>query len=202
MRRINLAVAALAIAAVAPVASAQSTNSKITFDVHAGMVSSQLGDGEDELAKTKSGMNIGLTAGYDFSPALRFTLGYDRGTVGIDEEGASSDDNFGISSIDLGARYSFVSSARRWTPFLGAAVSRRMAASDVEGLGDLEANGIGFNFGGGVDYAFSPKMSLSGSAAYTMGKLGNWTVDGDDVDAPDLDANGYKVNVGLTFRPF
>ena len=201
MRRINFAVAALAFAAVAPVASAQSTNSKITLGVHAGMISNELGSGDEEIAKTKSGANFGVLAGYDFTPAVRFTLGVDRGSIGIDEDG--SDDNFALTTIDLGARYSFVSSARRITPFVNAGVSRRMLSTEIEGLGDLSANGIGFNLGAGVDYAFSPKMSLGGSFGYTMGKLGNWELDGESSDEDiDVDANGYKVNVGLTFRPF
>jgi opacity protein-like surface antigen len=203
MRRINFAVAALAFAAIAPVAAAQSTNSKITLGVHAGMVSNELGSGDEELAKTKSGANFGVVAGYDFSPALRFTLGVDRGSIGIDEEGASSDDNFALTTIDLGARYSFVSSARRITPFVNAGVSRRMLSAEVEGLGDLTANGIGFNLGAGVDYALSPKMSLGGSFGYTMGKIGNFELDGEsDESDTEFDGNGYKVNVGLTFRPF
>ena len=201
MRRINFAVAALAFAAIAPVAAAQSTNSKITLGVHAGMVSNELGSGDEELAETKSGANVGVMAGYDFTPALRFTLGVDRGSIGIDAP--DSDDNFALTTIDLGARYSFVSSARRFTPFVAGGVSRRMLSTEIEGLGDLTANGFGFNLGAGVDYALSPKMSLGGSFGYTMGKIGNFEIDGEsDPDDTEIDGNGYKVNVGLTFRPF
>ena len=199
MRRITFSVAALAFVALAPMASAQNT-SKLTFDLRAGMASNQIGDGDEELAKLKSGASFGAGIGYDLTPAFRMGLGLDVAKLPIDEEGAEGD--FGLRTIELSGRYSFIAQSRRWTPFVSAHVAQRNVGADVEGFGEIEGSGIGYGIGGGVDYAFSPKMSLSTSAGYTMGKFGSWKLDGEDVDGDDLDGNGFRVNVGVAFRPF
>src|SRR5689334_5573923 len=122
MRRLQLSVAALAIAAVAPVAQAQSSApsaaSKFTVDLHVG--GAQL---SPEKADSKSGGGAGIGLGYDVTPALRLGLGMDLAK--IDYKDTDLQGNFALVNFDIGARYSFVAPTRRWAPFLNAAVTPR-----------------------------------------------------------------------------
>ena len=200
MSRIKFSLAAIALVAMSTAAQAQTpATKKLTLDLHAGMASASLGSGDSEI-KTKSGANFGAGIGYDVTPAFRLGLGIDLAKLPLDEEGFDGD--IGLTSFDLNGRYSFMNTARRWTPFLSAGVASRAIGADIDGVGDYEASGIGFNLGGGVDYAFSPKMALTTAAGYTMGKFGDQKLDGDKIEGDDLDGNGFKVNVGLTFRLF
>ena len=205
MRRLQLSVAALAIAAVAPVAHAQksapSAASKFTVDLHVG--GAQL---SPEHADSKSGGGAGLGLGYDVTPALRLGLGMD--VAKIDYSDSDLQGNFALVNFDIGARYAFVAPTRRWSPFLAAAVTPRSLGAKVDdGSGskkDLSGTGTGYTLGAGVDYSMSPKMAFSGALNYTGGKFDSWKYDGQDVSDMfgSLKASGMRVNVGLTFHPF
>ena len=201
MRRISLSLATLAFAAIAPIAGAQSasTGSKLTLDLRAGMASGMIDDNDTGL-KTKGGADYGVSLGYDVTPAIRLGLGLGLSKQPLDVTGVTGD--VGVSQFDLGARYSFVSAQRRWTPFLSAAVSPRALSFEEDGGSKYEASGTGFSVGAGMDYAFSPKIAFQGTLGYVTGKFGDWKVDGDKVDAPKIDANGMHVNFGVSFRPF
>lgn len=204
MRRTTFSLAALAFVAIAPVASAQGTQSaasKLTFGINSGTTTI---DASDDIAKTKMGIGYGVSAGYDIMPALRLTAGVDMAKVDIDEEGATGD--IGLTQLDFGARYSFLNVSPKFTPFLNASLTRRSFGADMP-LGEEEVevvfSGMGYTFGGGADYTLSPKLAITGGIKYTMGSFGKVEVDGESEDLDeDIDANGMRVNVGLTWRPF
>ena len=205
MRRTTFSLAALAFVAIAPVASAQGTQtaaSKLTFGINSGTTTIDAGE---DLVKTKMGIGYGISAGYDILPALRLTAGVDLAKVDIDEEGAEGD--FGLRQMDFGARYSFLNVSPRFTPFLNASATHRSLGADMpdgEG-GEVEVifSGMGYTFGGGADYTLSPKLAITGGLKYTMGSFGKVEVDGESEDLDEkADANGMRINVGLTWRPF
>ena len=204
MRRISLSLAALALAAIAPAAHAQkaaSPMSRVTVDLHANGSSVTPKD-----ADTKSGGGAGVGLGYDVIPALRIVANVDLAKIDVTDEAAGIDGNFALRQIDLGARYSFMAQARRWTPFLQASVTPRHMGADVDdGSGNtvkVEMSGTAFSFGGGVDYAFSPRTSFGAGLHYTVGSFDKFKVDGQDAQGDKIDANGARLNVGVTWRPF
>ena len=206
MRRTTFSLAALAFVAIAPVASAQGTQSaasKLTFGITSGTASI---DASDDIAKTKMGIGYGISAGYDVLPALRLTAGVDMAKVDIDEEGATGD--IGLTQLDFGARYSFLNVSQKFTPFVNASLTRRSFGADMpigEGGEELEVifSGMGYTLGGGADYTLNPKLSLMGNVKYTLGSFSKVEVDGESEDLDEnIDANGMRINVGLTWRPF
>ena len=200
MRRSTFSLAALAFVAIAPVAVAQNatTGSKITIGLNSGTTSVDA----DEI-ETKQGIGYGLNLGYDVMPALRITAGVDMAK--IDLEDGSGD--FGLTQFDIGARYSFLQVSPKFQPFVLGSLTQRSMAADVDlGTGDeqeLVISGLGYSLGGGVDYAFSSKVSFNGTVKYTMGKFSKAEVDGEEADEfGDIDANGMRLMLGVTFRPF
>ena len=204
MRRTTFALAALAFVAAAPVAYAQAASpmSKLTVDVHANGNSLSPEDGD-----RANGAGFGFGLGYDVMPALRISASMDMSKIDVTDEEAGIEGNFGLAQFDIGARYSFLSSARRWTPFLNAAISPRSMAADVEDPDsgeevEMSFSGTGYSLGGGVDYTLSPKLAFTSSLTYTMGKFDTMEIDGQEFEGGELKTNGTRVNLGLTWRPF
>ena len=206
MRRTTFSLAALAFVAIAPVASAQgnqSIMSKFTLDVATGTTTV---DASDDLAKTKMGIGYGLQLGFDVTPALKLVAGWDAAKVDIDEEEAEGD--FGLAQFDIGARYSFLNVSPKFQPYLQASVTPRSFGADIPdgegGENEYIFSGIGYSFGGGLNYSLSPKLAIMGGLTYTMGKFDTLEIDGNevDLDGEEVDANGMRVRVGLSFRPF
>lgn len=208
MRRTTFSLAALAFVAIAPVASAQgnqSIMSRFTLDVATGTTTV---DASDDLAKTKMGIGYGLQLGFDVMPALKIVAGWDAAKIDIDEEGAEGD--FGLSQFDIGARYSFMNVSPKFRPYLQASVTPRSFASDLENpetgeTAELTFSGMGYSFGGGLDYVLSPKLAIMGGLTYTTGSFDKVELDGEEADLEGdeaIDANGMRVRVGLSWRPF
>lgn len=205
MRRTTLSLAALAFVAFAPAAFAQAASpmSKITVDLHANGASLSPEEGDRQ-----NGAGFGLGLGYDVMPALRLTASMDLSKIDVSDEEIGLEGNFGLTQIDIGARYSFLSAARKWTPFLNAAFSPRTLAADVEDPDsgeevEVKFSGNAFSFGGGFDYTMSPKLAFTTNLTYTMGSFDTMEVDGEEMESSDSpNTNGTRINVGLTWRPF
>lgn len=201
MRRTTLSLAALAFVAFAPAAFAQNASaaSKLTFGVNSGSTSI---DADEEGFETKSGIGYGLSVGYDLLPALRITAGADLAKIDL----KSGDGDFGLTQLDLGARYSFLNVSQKFTPFMLGSLTNRTMAADVDmgaGEQELAISGLGYSVGGGVDYGFSPKLAFTGAVKYTMGSFSKAEVDGEDAEGfEDIDASGMRLQLGLTWRPF
>ena len=62
-------------------------------------------------------------------------------------------------------------------------------------------SGVGFTFGGGVQYYVAPVLALGAGVRWTVGEFDTVKFNGMTVDGFKLDATSTRLNLGVTWRP-
>jgi len=194
---------AAALLTTAPVLAAQSANRSNTrgFMVGAHLNGSSLSyEGGDQ----ESGGGIGLAIGYGFSPRVQLFFNVDAANVDIGD--ADIGGTYALGHGDLGIRYTFAKATQRWTPYLSAAFTSRLATADVEtgvlSTTEVSISGPAFTVGGGVQYFFSERLALDAGLLFSSGKFNTIKVGSISVDVDDVDnSTSARFNVGLKFYP-
>ncbi len=140
----------------------------------------------DDDAFTGSGGD--LTLGYDVTPSITVYTQL-RGSSGDGDEGFS----VSLGGLSLGGRYHL--GRGRVVPYLGAGVAYQTATFDLTGLGSLDYSGPGGELEGGVLYALSRSLSLTGGVGAAFTSLSS---EGRE-DA--ISATTVRLGVGLSWRP-
>lgn len=146
----------------------------------------------------------GLILGYGFNPTVELFLQLDGAE--FDVEDAEVTGIWTMGHADLGVRFHFADSLRRWVPYLQAALSGRVVGVDeAEVLGqpetDVELLGGAFTVGGGIMLYFNQTLAadlqlLWSGGRFTEVSTGNVTVSGLDVDA-----QSSRFNIGISWWP-
>jgi opacity protein-like surface antigen len=162
-------------------------------------------DESDTDNTTESGAGLGVQAGWGFTP--RWALFVDAAGASIDaEEG----DDYSLAHFDVGLRFHFVSATRALVPYLDAAFTGRAAEQKNVTLDDgtpggttgtLSFSGSGFSLGGGLQYFFSPKLSLNAGLRWTTGAFDSAKFQDVQVNDLDFDASSTRVNLGVVWYP-
>lgn len=163
----------------------------------------------DEITK---GLNFGLAFGLDVGSGFAVGVGYDRlnGQSDIGDASGSIEYDLPANLVRAFGRYSF-ESAGRASGFLEASLGSVSSAGTISiaitGVGsvtgDVEGSGLAFEGAGGVSLWATPQFAVTGAAGYRFAKVGNVTVDGTRVYAPNgsdysLDYSGLFVRTGIT----
>jgi hypothetical protein len=185
---------ALLIAALPVTAHAQDKSRSQGFFVGAGLEGTAVSI-EDEDS-TDSGGGFGVTVGYGFTPRLAIYGHF---------SGANVDSNdlvgeYGVGHFDIGARVHFRAPANTVVPFFQAALSSRALTQDF-GSDEIEASGIGFAVGGGINAHFTQAFAFSAGATWSFGNLGNFKVNGSEIDTDSVGMSTARVHVGIVWFP-
>ena len=207
---LSACVGALALPAVASVASAQqpaaplprANTEKLMLSLSLGGASISSDEFEDER---ESGGGFSLEAGWGFTRSFTLLVDASGSVLGDD------DDEFVLIHFDLLGRWNFASPQRAWVPFIEGGISARVAGQDdievVDEEGgasqevDLEISGGGFTFGGGIQYHVAPAWALGAGLKWTVGEFSTVKVNNVSVDGFELDATSTRLNFGVTWRP-
>lgn len=102
----------------------------------------------------ETGGGGGLVLGWGFTNLLTLYLEISGAELDL----ANGSDTYTLSHADLGVRFNFRDGGKRWRPYALVGFGARAAGMDI--LGDLfTISGSSLNFGGGVAYFFSRKIS-------------------------------------------
>ena len=141
-----------------------------------------------------SGAGVGLTLGYGFTQ--NFALYGQLSGASVDDAPGS----YGLGHFDLGLRVHFLAPAKTVVPFVQGGLSgRAMTQRTVEG--DLAVGGAGVAFGGGINVHFKPALALSTGVTWSVGSLGDATLNGNPVPFQSFDMTSARIHVGIIWFP-
>jgi hypothetical protein len=203
--RLHLAMRAALLAAIAagtavsPLTAQRSTTRGFTVGAHLQGASLKVED--DDPA---GGGGAGLRIGYGLNRS--FTLYVEGDGIKFDVENEEFGGEWSMAHADLGVRYNFANSLRRWIPFLEAAIGGRavqLEDATVNGsdAGTLEFSGGSASIGGGVSFFASEKFALETLVKFTGGTFEQVDVGNISVNDLDIDASSFRFKVGVAWWP-
>ena len=152
-----------------------------------------------------NGGGAGLRVGYGFNRNITGFIRFDGSKTDIED--ATVEGQWALGHGEIGARFHFANSLRRWVPWLEAAVgARAVTVSDatVEGeeeSADVTFSGSAFSLGGGLDFYFSQTWALDLGLAWSSGEFSEIEVGPVSVSGFDIDAQSFRFNVGVVWWP-
>jgi hypothetical protein len=197
---VGAAIALLACAAATPLAAQQSTTRG--WSLGAQLLGSSL---TVEDADAQSGGGLALRAGYGFNRRFTVFAQVDASQIDI-RSGDVITGAWELSHAELGARFHFANSLRRWVPYLEAAAGVRGvrvtdAAADGERVEDLSFSGGTLSVGGGVSIHFNRSWAFDTSLRFAGGQFSEISVGDVTVRRFDLDATSVRFGIGVVWWP-
>lgn len=194
-------IAALAIAgAASPVLAQRSTTRGFTVGAHLQGASLRI-EGDDEPS---GGGGAGLRVGYGFNRSFTGYIEADGITFDVENEEFGGDWTMG--HVDLGVRYSFANSLRRWIPFLEGAVGGRavrLENATVEGeeAGELNFTGGSLSIGGGIGFYATETFAIETLVKFTGGTFEQVDLGNVSVNDLDIEASSFRFKLGIAWWP-
>ncbi len=158
-----------------------------------------------EGGTNSSGGGLGIRAGYAFNRIVTGFVHVDGSQIDI-TDGGSIVGSWNLAHAELGARFHFANSLRRWVPYLETSVgARAVEVRDAEfageSAGNVTFNGGAFTVGTGLSTYFKPSLAFDVSLKWTGGKFTEIDL-GDIVQRNiDIDAASFRFGLGLIWWP-
>jgi len=199
-RALRATLLALAATLTASAATAQlSTTRGVNLGIHFLGASLKVEDGDPS-----GGGGLGARLGYGFN---RSFMGYlEADGIVFDVENPELQGRWTMAHFDLGGRYHFANSLRRWVPFLDAAITARAvsvedANSDGMDIGTITFSGGALSVGGGIAFYASEKLAIETLMKFTGGKFQQVDLGAVSVRNLDIDASSFRFKFGLSCWP-
>jgi len=159
---------------------------------------------EVEDQDRREGGGGGLLLGYGFNRSFQLFLQLDGAEFDI--ENTDVDGRWTMGHVDLGLRYHFANSLRRWVPYVqGAFTARGVSVENATVQGNPAADvgffGGGFTFGGGLMIYFSETVAADIQLAFTGGEFTEIKVNNVTVSGLELDAQSARFDLGVSWWP-
>ena len=206
MRRSKLSLlplAALALFLVAvPAAAQESTTRGFTVGLHLTAASLSVEGGDDERNNAGGG---GLYLGYGVNRRITIFVQGDGGQ--FDNESTDNiEGEWTMGHFDVGVRFNFANSLRKWVPFLQGALGYRVVGVNDPVVDDVPRNelsfsGAGLTLGGGVDFYLSESWALDLQLLWTGGNFNTLRIDNVSMNDLDFEANSSRLNLGVSWWP-
>ena len=150
------------------------------------------------------GGGLGIRAGYGVN--RYFTPYLEADAIQFDVANTDLGGQWGMTHVDLGVRYSFANSLRRWVPFLEAALGVRAVIVDdgtVNGndVGRVTFSGGAFSLGGGVGFYVKQHVAIETLIKFTSGTFENVNVGDVTVGNLDIQAQSTRLKFGVAWWP-
>jgi hypothetical protein len=189
----------LASMAVSPADAQRSTTRGFTLGVHLQGASLKVED-----ADPSGGGGAGLRVGYGFN--RNFTGYIEADGITFDIENSDFGGEWSMAHVDLGLRYSFANSLRRWVPFVEGAIGTRAvrlenATVDSVSVGRLNFTGGAASLGGGVGFFVSEKLAIESLVKFTGGTFREVEAGNMSVNDLDIEASSFRFKIGLAWWP-
>lgn len=178
----------------------QSTTRGLVLGLHASGASLSI---EGEEGNEAGGG--GIFVGYGFN--RRFTVFFQADGAQFDEQSAGDVvGDWTLGHFDVGVRFNFANSLRRWVPFLQGAVGRRNVnvqdpLVDGNQEEEVDLSGTALTFGGGVAFHLARAWSLEASLLFSGGEFSTLRVNNVSVSGFDEDATSTRFGLGIRWWP-
>lgn len=187
----------LAMVLASTTATAQEAKSNTTgVLIHANGAGVALSVTEGSTTETESGSGYGVALGWGFTPRWAVVLDGSRGEIAFTG-------NMGTYTLDqafLAGRFHFNSQMSLFRPYVEAGIAGRGISTEVMGV-QVDATGLGFGIGGGLQWYFTRTAAVDLGLRYITGSFSEWKANGQSVQVGSLDAVSTTVRVGLTWYP-
>jgi hypothetical protein len=159
-----------------------------------------------ESNETNSGGGLGLRVGYGFNRIVTGFLHVDGAQIDV-PTGGTVLGQWNLAHAEIGARFHFANSNRRFVPYLeGAAGARAVSVSNASISGSSNSEDISFNggavtFGAGMSTFFKKRAAFDVSLKWTGGTFSEVDLGDISVRNLDIEASSFRFGVGLIFWP-
>jgi hypothetical protein len=199
-RLLRAALLALAASLAASPAVAQRSTTR-GFNIGAHLQGASLAVEDDDPA---GGGGFGVRVGYGLN--RRFTGYLEADGIVFDVENPELEGEWAMAHVDLGVRFNFANSLRRWIPFLEAALGPRAvsvedATSGGEDVGTVTFSGGALSVGGGISFFTSEKFAIETLVKFTGGTFEQIDVGDVSVRNLDIDASSFRFKLGVSWWP-
>jgi hypothetical protein len=185
--------------AALPAVAQRSTTRGFTVGAHLQGASLTVEEGDPD-----GGGGLGARVGYGFN--RRFTGYFETDAIVFDVANPDFGGYWSMVHVDVGVRYNFANSLRRWVPFLEGAIGARAVQVDdarVNGdsVGELNFSGGAFSLGGGVSFFATEELALETIMKFSGGTFEKVDVGNVSVNNLDIDASSFRFKIGLAWWP-
>lgn len=151
------------------------------------------------------GGGLSLRLGYGFNRIVTGFVHLDGASVDV-TEGARIGGRWDLAHAEVGARFHFANSLRRWVPYLevsagGRAVNVGDATVNGQSTDDVSFSGGSVTFGGGLSVYATPKFAFDVSLKFTGGEFTKVDVGNVSVNNLDIDASTVRLGLGFVWWP-
>jgi opacity protein-like surface antigen len=158
-----------------------------------------------EGSDASSGGGLGLRLGYGFNRIVTGFVHIDGSEIDV-ISGSAVSGAWTLAHAEVGARFHFANSLRRWVPYLetsvgGRSVSIEDAVVDGEELGKVSFNGAAFTVGAGLSTFLTRRLALDASMKWTGGEFTEVDVGSLSQRDLDIDAASFRFGVGFIWWP-
>lgn len=173
-----------------------STTRGLSLGAHLQATSLTVEDGE-----ANPGGGLGLRVGYGLNRRLTLFLHLDGSQIDV-PTGNGVLGEWGLAHAELGARFHFANSLRRWVPYIEAsggsrAVSIDEATFNGQGAGKVSFNGGALTFGTGISTYVRNNLAIDVSLKWTGGTFTEVDLGNVALQDIDIDASSFRLGVGL-----
>lgn len=197
----GVGLALFALLAALPAQAQESTTRGLSlgFGIQAASLSIEGGD-------EQGGGGVGIRVGYGFNRIVTAFLRIDGSEIDVRDEDSEIQGDWRLAHAEIGARFHFANSLRRWVPYLEAAVGARGVQVEnprVEGerVDQVDFNGSAFSLGGGLGIHFTRTLAADVGVVFSNGEFNEIDVGAVAVQNLDLDASSFRFNLGLAWWP-
>jgi hypothetical protein len=182
-----------------PGVSQQSTTRGFTVGAHIQGASLSVDGGDPD-----DGGGFGVRAGYGFN--RRFTGYLEVDGVVFDVPNPDYGGYWGLAHVDLGVRFNFANSLRRWVPFLEGAFGAQAldvdrATVDGEVVDDLHISGGSASLGGGVSFFATETLAIEVLLKLSGGSFDKIRVGSVTRSGLDVEATSSRLKIGIAWWP-
>ena len=163
-----------------------------------------LGNDDIRVFDGDQGAGLNLKAGYGFSPLFTLYVGYS--ISGMERDGTDipfwdKDDQYALSLLELGGRFTFLEDNNKFRPYVDVALTSTAAVFDNDP--ETSAKGGALSLGGGAQYFLSNVFALDASLMLSPGSFSDVVFLDNDLEVDD-DGGFFatRFSLGLTVYPF
>lgn len=184
------------------VAAAQlSTSRGLSLGLHA-LGTSLTVEGGDE----NTGGGLGLRVGYGFNRRLTGFVNLDGSTVQIPQSNSLVAGDWSLMHAEVGARFHFANSLRRWVPYVETSIGARSVSIDNASVNNAPAGKVSFNgpalsVGTGLSVFVNRKWALDANLRWTGGTFTEIDQGNIALRNLDIEAASFRFGAGVVWWP-
>lgn len=155
---------------------------------------------DNEDVRVDGGFGFAARAGFAFTPVFVIFGGFEQSWHGLDE----AEDDAQLQHLFGGVRIN-LPVAPSLAPYLSGGYGQRRISADFDdpdfGTANLRLTGNFFDVGGGIQIFMNRSLTFDAGVNYSFGAFDEARLLGDTFGIDDVDANVFRLRVGLTWMP-